>query len=178
MLIVASTAAAPDMSIFITWWNPSLGFRLSPPESYMTPLPTSTTCFDAPRGEYVSFTSRGGSTLPRLTPRRPPQRIAARSCSSNTSTARPVSAPIVTAMSAMRRAVRCAGGVLARSRASPTAPPTTTPRSAPAATPLRRSADASSVTERSAGVPLDAVLRPPYLYAASSTPSVTACPAA
>ena len=38
--IVASTAAAPDMSIFIAACIGSLGFRLIPPESYMIPLPT------------------------------------------------------------------------------------------------------------------------------------------
>ena len=35
-----STAAAPVMSIFIEAWLASLGLRLMPPESYMTPLPT------------------------------------------------------------------------------------------------------------------------------------------
>ena len=39
--IVASTAAAPDMSIFMIWWNASLALREMPPESYMIPLPTS-----------------------------------------------------------------------------------------------------------------------------------------
>ena len=39
--IDASTAAAPDMSIFIAACMASLGFRLMPPESYITPLPTS-----------------------------------------------------------------------------------------------------------------------------------------
>ena len=39
--IAASTAAAPDMSIFITACIASLCFRLMPPESYITPLPTS-----------------------------------------------------------------------------------------------------------------------------------------
>ena len=34
------TAPAPDMSSFIAAWMGSLGFRLSPPESYITPLPT------------------------------------------------------------------------------------------------------------------------------------------
>ena len=39
--IMASTAAAPDMSIFMIWWNASPPFSEMPPESYMTPLPTS-----------------------------------------------------------------------------------------------------------------------------------------
>ena len=38
--IADSTAAAPDMSIFIAACIGSLGLRLMPPESYMTPLPT------------------------------------------------------------------------------------------------------------------------------------------
>ena len=38
--IDASTAAAPDMSIFIEACIASLGLRLIPPESYMIPLPT------------------------------------------------------------------------------------------------------------------------------------------
>ena len=38
--IDASTAAAPDMSIFIAACIGSLGLRLMPPESYITPLPT------------------------------------------------------------------------------------------------------------------------------------------
>ena len=39
-LIVASTAAAPDMSIFMFWWNTSWPLSEMPPESYMIPLPT------------------------------------------------------------------------------------------------------------------------------------------
>ena len=38
--IADSTAAAPDMSIFIAACIGSVGFRLMPPESYITPLPT------------------------------------------------------------------------------------------------------------------------------------------
>ena len=41
--IVASTTAAPVMSIFISTCMPSEGFSEMPPESYMTPLPTSAT---------------------------------------------------------------------------------------------------------------------------------------
>ena len=74
--IVASTAAAPLMSIFIDAWLGSLGFNEMPPESYMTPLPTNTMFPDAFVGRYSNFTIRGGSTLPAFTPTRPPQPIA------------------------------------------------------------------------------------------------------
>ena len=84
-----STAAAPDMSIFIDACMASVGFRLMPPESYMMPLPTSTRCPFGFRGRYVSLTMRGGSALPALTPSRPPQPRAASASSSNTSTSRP-----------------------------------------------------------------------------------------
>ena len=73
--MVDSTAAAPDMSIFITWWNGSLGLSEMPPESYMMPLPTSARCPDGFFGDQVSLTIRGGSVEPRFTPSRPPQPI-------------------------------------------------------------------------------------------------------
>ena len=72
--IVASTAAAPDMSIFIAACIGSLGLRLIPPESYMIPLPTRARCplpCAARFGRYVSLIMHGGSELPALTPRRP-----------------------------------------------------------------------------------------------------------
>ena len=50
VVIVASTAAAPDMSIFMSACIGLLGFRLMPPESYITPLPTSATCALGLRG--------------------------------------------------------------------------------------------------------------------------------
>ncbi len=39
-VIAPRIAAAPVMSFFIWAWDSSLGLRLMPPESYMTPLPT------------------------------------------------------------------------------------------------------------------------------------------
>ena len=59
--IVANTAAAPLMSIFIASM-PSDGFRLSPPESNMTPLPTRPRWPFGSRGVYTKRTMRGGST--------------------------------------------------------------------------------------------------------------------
>ncbi|NBR27970.1 MAG: hypothetical protein EBT83_06095 [Betaproteobacteria bacterium] len=78
VLMVASTAAAPLISPFIIACDGSEGFSEIPPESYITPLPTSTRCGlpFAPVGLYVRRTMRGGSTLPRFTPTIPPQPIA------------------------------------------------------------------------------------------------------
>ena len=99
-------APAPDMSFFIWAWLTSPGLRAMPPESYMIPLPTSATRpVGSPAGVYVSFTIRGGSALPRLTPSRPPQPSSTRSSLSNTSTSNPAWAPRSTAMSAMSDAV-------------------------------------------------------------------------
>ena len=50
VLIVANTAAAPLISIFMTACESLLGFRLIPPESYITPLPTSTIFAPEPAG--------------------------------------------------------------------------------------------------------------------------------
>src|SRR5437870_3232750 len=59
----ASTAAAPDMSNFISSM-PGGSLREMPPESNVTPLPTSTTggC-PAPRPRYSSTMKRGGGEL-------------------------------------------------------------------------------------------------------------------
>ena len=45
-----ATAAAPDMSIFMSACMGLLGLMLMPPESYMTPLPTSATLALGRRG--------------------------------------------------------------------------------------------------------------------------------
>jgi hypothetical protein len=39
-VIAPRISPAPDMSTFIVAWTASLGFKLIPPESYITPLPT------------------------------------------------------------------------------------------------------------------------------------------
>jgi hypothetical protein len=62
-IIVPATAAAPDMSIFMVSMLPD-GFRLIPPESKVTPLPTRTTVFVAPLGAYAMVTRRGLALLP------------------------------------------------------------------------------------------------------------------
>ena len=61
--IVASTAAAPAMSVFMPTID-AVGFSESPPESNVMPLPTSARCTDAPAGAHSRRTSRG----PRLDP--------------------------------------------------------------------------------------------------------------
>ena len=60
-------AAAPDMSAFISSM-PAAGLMLMPPESNVTPLPTSTSgrAWNAPLRR--STTTRGGLALPRATP--------------------------------------------------------------------------------------------------------------
>ena len=98
---VASTDAAPPMSIFMSRCIGSDGLRLMPPESYMMPLPTRPRWpLDAPFGVYRSFTMRGSSALPALTPSRPPQPRSMSCCRSNTSTSNPNRRPSATATSA------------------------------------------------------------------------------
>ena len=132
------------MSIFIDACMASLGFRLMPPESYITPLPTRARCPVGRDGRYDSLIMRGGSVLPALTPRIPPQPSSRRASASNTSTLSFEAAPTAMATSAIRVAVRCPGGVLARSRASWAALATTRPRSAPRSTAAVRGAVTTS----------------------------------
>ena len=87
----------------------SLGLRLMPPESYITPLPTRARCPVGRDGRYDSLTMRGGSVLPALTPRMPPQPSSRRASASNTSTFSFDVAPTAMATSAMRVAVRWPG---------------------------------------------------------------------
>ena len=143
--IDASTAAAPDMSIFIAACIGSVALRLIPPESYITPLPTSARWARGLRGRYVSLIMRGGSSLPALTPSSPPQPRTARASASNTSTCSRLLAATATATSAIRVAVRCPGGEFARSRASCAAPAITRPRPAPRSTRRARAEPATSV---------------------------------
>ena len=138
--IVASTAAAPDMSIFMIALIGLVGLRLRPPESYITPLPTSATCALGVRGVYVSLTIRGGSTEPALTPSMPPHPIASSWSRSNTSAARPARAGELDSRAPrMPRAVSRLAGVLASSRARLAASDVTTPWAMPRA--AARSAD-------------------------------------
>ncbi len=161
MLIAASTAAAPLMSAFIIAWLGLLGFKLMPPESYITPLPTMIRCgaddflvlppafvfAPALPGRYTNFTMRGGFTLPRFTPMMPPQPMASNLSLSYTSTRSPDSDAICCARSANILAVKCAGGMLAKSRAMHTASPTTAPRREPLAAAPSDLASTTSTTD-------------------------------
>ena len=69
--IVASTAAAPAMSVFMPTID-AIGFSESPPESKVMPLPMSARCTDAPAGAHSRRTSRGPRLEPLPTPRIPP----------------------------------------------------------------------------------------------------------
>ena len=133
-LMVPSTAAAPLMSIFMLAWLASLGFSEMPPESYITPLPTSTTFLVAPAGAHTSFTTRGGSTLPAFTPTMPPHPMACSCFLSYTVARSPDLRAMATASRANRVAVRWDGGVLAWSRAVQTAVATAVPSAIPART--------------------------------------------
>ncbi|CDW76565.1 UNKNOWN [Stylonychia lemnae] len=72
--IVHPTAAAPAMSHFIISMLLAVGFRLRPPVSYTTPLPTNTQgfLFFACLGLYSITENVGGSTLPWFTDSKPP----------------------------------------------------------------------------------------------------------
>ncbi len=144
------------MSFFIVACTASAGFRLMPPESYITPLPTRVTRAgrppgpSAPSGVYSNLIIRAGSALPAFTPSRPPQPIAT-SCSwSYTSTARPVRPASAVAHRAISSAVSRLGGELARSRDSIVARANSAPRRAPRRA-ASRSASATSSVSASTG---------------------------
>ena len=65
------TAAAPDMSIFISCIEAE-GFREMPPLSKVTPLPTSPRVWPPPPARSRRTIRRGSSSLPLLTASRPP----------------------------------------------------------------------------------------------------------
>ncbi len=149
--IVATTAAAPDMSVFIVS-IPLAVFSESPPESNTTPLPTSAS--PAPRpvelparagGVYVIFMNRGGRDEPWPTPSTPPMR-SARSCASDiTVMFKPLPASSLRAATTNSAGDFSRAGSLIMSRAQMTACATTSPRSRPRFT----SAPPATVTRRS-----------------------------
>ena len=77
--VAAMTLAAPAMSPFMLTMLEA-GLMVRPPESKVTPLPTSARCVAAPLGDQVSLTSRDGAAEESPTLRMPPQPISA-SCS-------------------------------------------------------------------------------------------------
>jgi hypothetical protein len=147
-VMAPSTAAAPDMSVFIVLM-PWAVFSDSPPESNVMPFPTNATVgvsAVACGGSYNSSISRGGSSDPRATPSRPPSRAFSAPTSSSTVTTSPAAVPRSTATSARRSGVRLPAGSLMRSRANRTARATTAPRAAPAAAPGSSDTTTSSVS--------------------------------
>ncbi len=108
-----------------------------PPESNVMPLPTSATVPRAvPPGSHASFTKRGSSVDPRLTPSRPPSFSSSIALRSSTSMSNPLSSARSCARSANAVGVRVPPGWLTRSRATRTASPTARPRSSEASTRL------------------------------------------
>ena len=130
---------------------------LTPPESYMMPLPTRPRCepLPPPAGRYPRRIMRGSSALPAFTPRSPPQPSAPSAARSKTSMDRPVAAATSTAMSAIRGAVRYTAGAPARSRDRDWASANTLPRAAPARV-VSSMSGATTTLNDSSGVPLSA----------------------
>ena len=78
--MVATTTAAPVMSLFMSSID-ALGFRLKPPESNVTPFPTSAWVGASPPWRYCRIRKRGGSSEPAATPSSPPNRSRRIRCS-------------------------------------------------------------------------------------------------
>jgi hypothetical protein len=125
--VAATTLAAPAMSPFMLVMLED-GLMVRPPESKVTPLPTSARWVTASWGAHVSLTRRDGAVEESPTLRMPPQPISA-SCSwSKTSSVtfgapRPLVASLCAAVtrSASSGGVQSRGGVLTQSRVSVTA---------------------------------------------------------
>ena len=125
--VAATTLAAPAMSPFMLTMLDE-GLIVRPPESKVTPLPTSARCATASLGAQVSFTSREGDAEELPTLRMPPQPISS-SCSWSKTSSFTFGAPrpLVTALwalvtrSASSGGVQSIGGVLTQSRVSATA---------------------------------------------------------
>src|SRR4051794_16527635 len=133
--MVASTAAPPAMSVFISRM-PALGLIEIPPVSKVIPLPTRTGCADPAVGcRYLATTTRGGVAEPLPTARTPPNPPARSSSGPRTVTvtcARPPSRS--TAWSASQAGFFTLLGLLTRSRAQATDSADTRPASAAATT--------------------------------------------
>ena len=129
--IALSTAAAPDMSVFIVSM-PSAVLIDRPPLSNVMPLPTNASVARAPGGLYSSRIRRGGSSDPLATDTSPPSFSFAIVFSSQTVTSSPSRLATSVANAASLRGVMSLAGVLMRSRAALTAVATRAPRSTPA----------------------------------------------
>ena len=100
-----------------------VGFRLSPPVSYTTPLPTSTigALFTAFFGFHSRMLKVGGSGLPRFTPSRPPMARASIWALSKTVSLNPLLRAMFLSSLLSWVAVRKERGSFTRSRAIPVA---------------------------------------------------------
>ena len=143
--MAAATTAAPVMSLFMSSID-AAGFKHRPPESNVTPLPTSARVGDLSPRRYSRIMNRGGSSDPAATPRRPPNRSRRIRSSSHTSTARPASEAITSMRSASRRGDLSPGGVFTRSRARLTASPTISARRSDCSNVASSSAVSGSIT--------------------------------
>ena len=132
--MIASTAAAPDMSFFIRS-IPSADLRSRPPESNVMPLPiTATRRRRRPEGVYERWMNFGGCSLPAATPRNSPMPIFWHSARSNTLS--PSFASFAMSAATFARYVGCTSlaGLLIRSRAKHVASAKTSPVRAPSVT--------------------------------------------
>src|SRR5215211_2379194 len=171
--IAASTAAAPDMSVFIVSM-PLDVFSDRPPESKTTPLPTNATEPFLPCGEYVALTRRGGLPEPWPTPTTPPSPSALSSASLITFTVTPLPRRSFLAASANAAGDLAPDGSFTMSRAQVTAAATVAPRSSAAST--RAFARPTTTTfERRVASPSPLYLR--NWYEPSANPSASACAA-
>ncbi len=114
--VAATTLAAPAMSPFMLIMLED-GLMVRPPESKVTPLPTSARCATASFGAHVSLTSRDGATEESPTLRMPPQPISA-SCSWSKTSSLTLGAPrpLVTSLCAAVTSSASSGGVQSRGR--------------------------------------------------------------
>ena len=120
--VAATTLAAPAMSPFMLTMLED-GLMVRPPESKVTPLPTSARCATASCGAQVSLTRRDGASEESPTLRMPPHPISA-SCSwSNTSSfTLGAPRPLVTSLCAAVTSVgQQRGRAVARRRVDPVA---------------------------------------------------------
>ena len=118
-----ATTAAPPISHFIISMELGVGFKLNPPVSNTTPLPTRTIgwLFTAFLGLYSKTENVGGSWLPLFTASNPPILRLSICASLKTSTLKPPFSPIFTNASAKSCALSAFTGSFTKSRADFTA---------------------------------------------------------
>src|SRR5579884_401177 len=168
--MVAATAAAPDMSVFIVSMPPAVLID-RPPESNTTPLPTSATVPRGRGGSYVTCTKRGACSEPCPTPATPPMRSRWMAASSSTFTVTPLPRRSLRIASASAAGDFAADGSFTASRAHDTAFAIVTPRSRAACTRAPPRPTTSTSVSR---VGFDSPLYLRNWYEPSTTPSASA----